>query len=118
MASIDRWKISPETRAKFEGLLDEAPKLGIDRDQVAAAGLPGLRALIALKQAAEAGTARVRKRALSEAQGAVASLAHRKRPNLSASFRHTFWPCRGGGATPRLPMWREASRRHCRPPKL
>lgn len=82
MAGIDRWKISPETRAKFEAILDEAPRLGIDRDQAAAAGLPGLRALIALKQMAEAGTVRAKKQALSEAQSALASLTHRKQATL------------------------------------
>lgn len=98
MASIDRWKISPETRAKFERLLDEAPSLGIDRDQVAAAGLPGLRALIALKQAAEAGTAKTRKRALSDAQDAVASLVHRKKSKLVSQFQARLLALQGRGS--------------------
>lgn len=48
-----RLKLSAETRAAFDALLAEAPRLGLDPARVAAAGWPGFRALLALKQAAE-----------------------------------------------------------------
>jgi hypothetical protein len=98
VAGIDRWKISPETRAKFEAILDEAPRLGIDRDQAAAGGLPGLRALIALKQVAEAGTARAKKRAVADAQSALASLAHRKKTKLVNQVQARLLALQGRGS--------------------
>ncbi len=98
MAGIDRWKISPETRATFTAILDEAPHLGIDRDQVAAAGLPGLRALIALKGVAEAGTRRAKSRALADAQDAVASLAHRKQSRLVNQVQARLLALQGRGS--------------------
>ena len=97
MASIDRWKISPETRAKFEAILDEAPRLGIDRAQVAAAGLPGLRALIALKQMVEAGTVRAKKQAFTDALDALATLAHRKRFKLASQLQARLLALQGRG---------------------
>ena len=98
MAGLARWSLSPETRAKFVALLDEAQRLGIDRDEVAAGGLPGLRALVALKQAAESATKKTRDRALAEVQDAVHTLAHRKYPKLVSQFQARILALQGRGS--------------------
>ncbi|MHB1204839.1 MAG: hypothetical protein ACYCZX_04670 [Rhodospirillaceae bacterium] len=97
MAGIARWNLSPETRARFTQILDEAPQFGVDRDAVAAAGLPGLRALVALKQAAEAGTERTRDRALTDAQAALRTLEYRRYPKLVSQFQARILALRGRG---------------------
>ncbi|MBX7199222.1 MAG: hypothetical protein K1X51_07570 [Rhodospirillaceae bacterium] len=97
MAGIDRWKISPETRAKFVAILDEAPKLGIDRDRAVAAGLPALRALIALKKAAEAGRRKTRDLALAETRDALRTVA-RRNPKLANQFEARILALQGRGS--------------------
>ncbi|MHB1207612.1 MAG: DUF6973 domain-containing protein [Rhodospirillaceae bacterium] len=97
MAGMTRWNLSPETRARFNDSRAAAPRLGIDRDAVAAGGLPGLRALIALKQAAEAGTERTRDRALAEVQDTLRTLEHRKYPKLVQQFQARILALQGRG---------------------
>lgn len=96
MAGIDRWKISPETRAKFEAILDDAPKLGIDRAQAVRAGLPGLRALIGLKKAAEAQRVKTRALALAETRDALRGVA-RRNPKLASRFEARILAMLGRG---------------------
>lgn len=97
MAGIDRWNISPETRAKFEAILDDAPRLGIDRDQAFRAGLPGLRALIGLKKAAEALTRKTRTLALTETRDALRGVA-RRNPKLASQFEARILAMQGRGS--------------------
>lgn len=97
MAGVSRWNLSPETRARFIRIIEEAPRLGIGRDEVVAGGLPGLRALLALKQAAEAGTERTRDRALADVQDALRTLAHRKYPKLISQFQARILALQGRG---------------------
>lgn len=96
MPGIANWKISPETRARFMAILDEAPRLGIDRDQAIAAGLPGLRALIGLKKAAEAQRVKTRDLALAETRAALRGVA-RRNPRLASQFGARILAMQGRG---------------------
>jgi hypothetical protein len=98
MAGMTRWNLSPETRARFSQILAAAPRLGINRDDVAAGGLPGLRALIALEQAADARTVRTRDRALAEVQETLRSLEHRRHPKLVQQFQARILALQGRGS--------------------
>lgn len=98
MDRLSRLNLSPQTRARFESLIDEAPTLGVSSQAVAAAGLPGLRALLALKQAAESGAKSSRARHLAELQGAVAKLQHRKHFDLVAQLQARATALRGRGS--------------------
>lgn len=97
MPGIDRWKISPETRAKFTAILDEAPRLGIDRVQAVAVGLPGLRALIGLKKAVEAGTRKARNLAFAETRDALRGVA-RRNSKLASQFEARILALQGRGS--------------------
>src|SRR5262249_48675999 len=92
-----RLNISSETRAAFNELLAEAPKLGLDPDRVEAAGLPGLRALLALKQAAESGSAKKRDAHLVQLQGTLQRLRYRKHPELVQQLQTRAMALQGRG---------------------
>ncbi|MBX7200313.1 MAG: hypothetical protein K1X51_13175 [Rhodospirillaceae bacterium] len=92
-----RLNLSAETRAKFNDLLGEAPKLGLDPERVEAAGLPGLRALLALKQAAESGTAKKRDAHLGQLQSTMRLLQYRKHPELVQQLQARAMALQGRG---------------------
>ncbi len=92
-----RLKISPETRAAFNGLLGEAPKLGLDPERVEAAGLPGLRALLALKQAAESRAGKMRDAHLDQLQSTLRLLQYRKHPELVQQLQARAMALQGRG---------------------
>ena len=92
-----RLNLSSETRAAFNELLIEAPKLGLDPERVEAAGLPGLRALLALKQAAESGTAKKRDAHLAQLQGTLRLLEYRKHPELVQQLQARAMALQGRG---------------------
>lgn len=96
MPGIANWKISPETRARFMAILDEAPRFGIDRDQAVAAGLPALRALIGLKKAAEAQRVKTRNLALTETRDALRGVV-RRNPKLASQFEARILAMLGRG---------------------
>jgi hypothetical protein len=82
MADLSRLKLSSNTRATFNALLAEAPKLGLDSEAIVGAGLPGLRALLALKQAAESTSDAKRDEYLAQLQDTLRVLQYRKHPDL------------------------------------
>ena len=92
-----RLKLSPETRAAFNGLLGEAPKLGLDPECVEAAGLPGLRALLALKQAAESRAGKKRDAHLDQLQNTLQLLQYRKHPELVQQLQARAMALQGRG---------------------
>ncbi len=92
-----RLKISSETRTAFNELLAEAPKLGLDPDRVEAAGLPGLRALLALKQAAESRSDKKRDAHLGQLQGTLRLLQYRKHPELVQQLQARAMALQGRG---------------------
>lgn len=92
-----RLKLSAETRAAFNELLSEAPRLGLDPERVEAAGLPGLRALLALKQAAESGSAKKRDTHLAQLQGTLRLLQYRKHPELVQQLQARAMALQGRG---------------------
>ncbi|MHB1208033.1 MAG: hypothetical protein ACYCZX_20890, partial [Rhodospirillaceae bacterium] len=92
-----RFNLSSETRAVFNDLLAEAPKLGLDPERVEAAGLPGLRALLALKQAAESGAGRKRDAYLTQLQGTLRVLQYRKNPELVQQLQARAMALQGRG---------------------
>lgn len=96
MPGISSWKISPATREKFTAILDEAQYLGINRDQVAASGLPGLCALIGLKRALEAQTPKARDLALAETRDALRGISRRD-PKLASQFEGRILALQGRG---------------------
>lgn len=97
MDRLSRLNLSPQTRARFDGLIEEAPALGLKSEAVAAAGLPGLRALLALKQAVESGTKTSRARHLADLQNAIATLQHRKHFDLVGQLQARATALRGRG---------------------
>ncbi len=98
MDRLSRLNLSPQTRARFEGLIEEAPALGVSSRAIAAAGLPGLRALLALRQAAESGAKSSRAQHLADLQNAVATLQHRKHFDLVAQLQARATALRGRGS--------------------
>ncbi len=92
-----RLNLSSETRAAFNDLLAEAPRLGLDPDRVEAAGLPGLRALLALKQAAESRAGKKRDAHLAQLQGTVQRLHYRKHPELVQQLQARAMALQGRG---------------------
>ncbi len=94
--AFPRLNLSAETRAAFNDLLGEAPKLGLDPERVEA-GLPGLRALVALKQAIESGSARKRDAHLAQLQGTLQVLQYRKHPELVQQLQARAMALQGRG---------------------
>lgn len=92
-----RLNISAETRAAFNELLVQAPKLGLDPERVEAAGLPGLRALLALKQAAESSSDRKRDVYLTQLQGTLRLLQYRKHPERVRQLQARAMALQGRG---------------------
>lgn len=98
MDRLSSLNLSPQTRARFDALVEEAPDLGINPNAVAAAGLPGLKALLALKQAHESSRKTGRERHLGELQNAIATLRHRKHPELANQFQARAMALQGRGS--------------------
>lgn len=97
MDRLSRLNLSPQTRARFDALIEEAPALGISSQAVASAGMPGLRTLLALRQAVESGAQSSRKRHLGELQSTIATLQRWKHFDLVAQLQARATALQGRG---------------------
>jgi hypothetical protein len=102
MSDFGHLSMSQETRTRFGHLLDTAANLGIDRDAVSAAGPVALRALLALKNAAESLNPTSRDRYLAQVQDSLRILEHRKAPELVQQFQTRLLALQGRGSDTEL----------------
>lgn len=86
MADVPAWNLSHESRARLAELLQSASDLGLDPDAIAAGGLAAIQALLALRQAREAGEGPTRQSHLARAQESLRALD----PAVHGDLLHQF----------------------------
>lgn len=74
MANLPNWSLSQQSRGRMAEFLRGATKLGLDPDAVATGGLAGLRAMMALRRATDAGEGAGRASSIARIQATLRSL--------------------------------------------